>query len=89
MSDQRLAHRARHQERAAEIDFHDPVPVLIRHAHQQLIVRHARVVDQDVDTPEMLLRRADEPLAILAARRVGDDTEHRPALRFPFANGAL
>src|SRR5262249_13681631 len=33
--------------------------------------------------------RAHEPFAILTARRVGDDTEHRPALRFPFANSML
>src|SRR5258705_12126914 len=37
----------------------------------------------------MLVRRAREPLAILAARRVGDEPEHRPALCFPFANGML
>ena len=52
-------------------------------------MRHAGVVDEDVDPSKMLLRRAHEPLAVLAARRVGDDAEHGPALRFPFANGLL
>src|SRR5262249_30583526 len=35
------------------------------------------------------LGRLHEPLAALAARRVGDDAEHRAALRFPFTNSLL
>src|SRR5207244_630687 len=89
LSDQRLAHRARHQKRAAQVHLDDAIPVFVGHAHQQLVVRHAGVVDEDVDPSKMLSRRADEPLTILAVRRVRDATQHGPPPRFPPVPGPL
>ena len=44
------AHRGfRHQERAAQVQVDDRVPVLGAHPHEQVVARDARVVDEDVD----------------------------------------
>src|SRR5215475_13441075 len=52
-------------------------------------MRHARIVDEDVDAPEVLPGRVHEPLAVIAARRVGDDAERGGALRFQVSHRAL
>src|SRR2546425_39228 len=73
LSDQHLRHGARHQEGAAEVHLDHPIPVLIFHPHEQLVVRDAGVVDEDIDAPELLARRAHEAIAVVAACYVGDD----------------
>src|SRR5437762_3038118 len=82
LSDQHLRDGARHQERAAEVHLDHPIPVLILHPHEQLIVRDAGVVDEDIDTSELLSRRAHEAIAIVTTHHVGDDAERRVSLRF-------
>src|SRR5439155_1516391 len=59
-----------------------PIPVLILHPPEQLIVRDAGVVDEDIDTSELLSRRAHEAIAIVTTHHVGDDAERRVSLRF-------
>ena len=89
LSDHRLAHRPRHQERAAEVHLHHAVPVLVRHPHEQLVARHAGVVDEDVDPSEVLFRRRHEPVASSRLAASATTPSTAPTLRFPFAHGAL
>ena len=44
-------------------------------------MRHPRIVDEDVDAPEVLPGRVHEPLAVLAPGRAGDDAKRGGALR--------
>src|SRR3989441_2406136 len=89
LSDQHLRHGARHQERAAEVHLDHPIPVLILHPHEELVVRDAGVVDEDIDASKLLPRRAHEAIAVVTARRVGDDAERRAPLRFKIFHHAL
>src|SRR5438876_3305526 len=87
--DHELRRRARHEERAAEVDFHDAVPVRVLHADEEVVADDTGIVDEDVHAAEPLLGRVDEALGVLADRGVGDDAEDRAALRLQLLRGAL
>ena len=76
--------RARHQEGAAQVDLHHAVPVLVLHADEQRVARHARVVDEDVEPAELLPGRVHEPLGVLAlaASATTPSTRRRATSRF-------
>src|SRR5439155_1101006 len=80
---------ARHAKCAPQVGLHHAVPVVVLHPHEKTVARDAGVVHEDVEASEALLRRVDESVAVLAARRIGDDGGDRDARRFEVLGGAL
>src|SRR5205823_10637318 len=89
LPDHELRRRARHEERAAEVDFHDMVPVLVLHADEETVANDAAVVDEDVDAAEPLLGCIDQALGVLAACVVGGDAENPTPRRLHFLRDGL
>ena len=72
-------HRLDRVERAEEIGLQDIAPIVHRHAHDQIVARDARVVDQDVDLPERVERLLDQRLGCREVTDVGLHGDRLPA----------
>src|SRR2546427_11868331 len=48
LPDHELRRRTRHEERAAEVDVHDEVPVLVLHAHEEAVADDTRSEERRV-----------------------------------------
>ena len=64
-----------HQERTAQVDAHDQVPVLVGHLEQQVVAGDAGVVDQHVDPAELVDDPRDRGLDGLGVADVGADAD--------------
>jgi hypothetical protein len=76
--------RAAGQEHAAQVDCHDPVPLLDRNIEPGPARKHAHergIVDKHVDGAEALERGRSHRSRGFLARNVGGKTDHLQALR--------
>src|SRR5262250_486236 len=84
-----LGRRPGHQEHAAKVRVHDLIPVVVLHAHQELVARHAGIVDQHVDASEPLLGRLHQPIAVFALRLIRGYRQRGAAHGLDLSGGGL
>ena len=66
-------------ERALEIRVEHGVPIVVGHAHQQLIARDAGIVDEHINPPVLRHRRFNQPLRVVALAHVALHERRLPA----------
>jgi hypothetical protein len=88
-----LEHRADggldHVEGAEEVDLQDLLPVVDRHAHDQVIAGDAGIVDEDVDLAERLEGGGDGLHARFRIGHVGRDVDGLPTESLDLGHGGF
>src|SRR5690606_39095964 len=64
-------HGAVEMEGGGEVDGDDVIPFLVLHAHEQIVARHAGIVDQDIDATHGGLGGGDELVDLVELAEIG------------------